>query len=238
MDEQTEVRVLLVEDNEDLQKITLIQLEQCGYVAVGAGTGQEALEILDRERIDIILLDVMLPDCDGHELCVKMRSESIGYDGPVIFLSCLGDGENIVEAFRNGGNDYIVKPAKIDVLKERIEIALSKAKKPEGTTSQKRWFRYFVVDSSHMEVYSVENGVQKEKILLSPKEYQLLESMINHEGEILLYRQLYRDVWGQDDLDDVRTLMVHVSNLRKKIAPENADIIRTIRGVGYLFQDE
>ncbi len=237
MEEPMKTKVLLVEDSEDLRLITLLQLEQLGYDAVGAATGQEALEILSRERIDIILLDVMLPDCDGHGLCVRMRNEPVSYGGPVIFLSCLGDGENIVEAFRNGGTDYIVKPAKADILRERIEINLEKARKPDGG-SHKRWFRHFMVDPSKREVYAVEDGIQKDKILLSPKEYQLLESMIDHEGEILFYRQLYRDVWGQDDLDDVRTLMVHVSNLRKKVSPENVEIIRAIRGVGYLFQDE
>ncbi len=237
MEEQTKTKVLLVEDNDDLRLITLLQLRQLGYEAVGAATGQEALDVLKNERIDIILLDVMLPDCDGHDLCVRIQGEEIGYGGPVIFLSCLGDSENIVEAFRKGGTDYIVKPAKPEILKERIETNLGKIRKPTGNR-QKRWFRHFMVDPGRREVYRVEDGVQKEKIVLSPKEYQLLESLIDHEGEILLYRQLYRDVWDQDDLNDVRTLMVHVSNLRKKITPENVELIRAIRGVGYLFQDE
>lgn len=237
MEEQKKTKVLLVEDDDDLRFITLLQLKQLDYDAVGAATGQEALDILKEERIDIILLDVMLPDCDGHDLCVRMQSEEIGYGGPVIFLSCLGDSENIVEAFRKGGTDYIVKPARPDDLKERIEINLGKSRKQTGNR-QKRWFHHFMVDPARREVYRVEDGVQKEKIILSPKEYQLLESMIDHEGEILLYRQLYRDVWAQDDLNDVRTLMVHVSNLRKKISPDGVELIRAIRGVGYLFQDE
>ena len=237
MEEQMKTRVLLVEDNEDLMQITLRQIEQCGYTAVGAATGRETLHILDREKIDIILLDVMLPDCDGHDLCSRIRSKEVGFEGPVIFLSCLGDGENIVEAFRKGGNDYIVKPAKLDVLRDRIEVNLDKTRKQE-TTGRKRWFRHFVIDQGCHEVYAVSDGIQGEKIILSPKEYQLLMSLTEHEGEIVLYRQLYRDVWAQDDLDDIRTLMVHVSNLRKKVAPENQDVIRAVRGVGYLFQDE
>lgn len=237
MDEQMRTRVLLVEDDDDLRLITLMQLEQCGYEAVGAANGRETLETLNQERVDIILLDVMLPDCDGHELCSRIRSEEIGYHGPVIFLSCLGDGDNIVEAFRKGGNDYIVKPAKMDTLKERIEVNLEKAKKQEAA-NRKKWYRHFVIDQATREVFQVEDGIQKEKVVLSPKEYRILESLVTHEGEVVLYRQLYRDVWEQDDLDDFRTLMVHVSNLRKKLVPDNMNVIRSVRGIGYLFQDE
>ena len=237
MEDKKEIKVLLVEDDEDLLMITSRQIEENGYVVIGTRTGEETIKILETQKIDVILLDVMLPDCDGHELCRKIRSDEVGYDGPIIFLSCLGDGENIVEAFREGGTDYIVKPAKAETLKERIEINLNKFQNQE-IHRRKRWYRHFMIDQGRHEVFRVQNGVQGEKIILSPKEYQLLETLVEHEGEVLLYRQMYRDIWGQDDLDDVRTLMVHVSNLRKKLAVENMDIIRAIRGVGYLFQDE
>lgn len=237
MEKETKDKVLLVEDNEDLRLITLRQLEQCGYAAVGAADGRETIDVLNKEKIDIILLDVMLPDCDGHELCDRIRGEEAGFDGPVIFLSCLGDGDNIVEAFRKGGTDYIVKPAKTDVLRERIQINLEKSRNHDKST-RKKWFHHFMIDQGTHEVYAVRDGMLQEKIVLSPKEYRLLVSLIDHQGEIVLYRQLYKDVWEQDDLDDLRTLMVHVSNLRKKISPDNIEIIRAVRGVGYIFEDE
>ena len=237
MEVLTKAKILLVEDDEDLLLITSDQIRQCGYEVVGVQTGTEALEILKTTKMDLIFLDVMLPDYDGHELCRIIRSDEIGYGGPIIFMSCLGDSDNIVSAFREGGNDYIVKPVKTDVLKERIEENLKNFQITENK-GKKRWFRHFVMDQSKHEVYRVEDGVQKEKMILSPKEYRLLETMVEHEGEILLYRQLYRDIWGQADLGDVRTLMVHVSNLRKKLALDNNEVIRAVRGVGYLFQDE
>ena len=237
MEEETKERVLLVEDNADLRLITLRQVEQCGYDAVGAADGKETIEVLNREKIDIILLDVMLPDCTGHDLCTRIRSDEIGFEGPVIFLSCLGDGDNIVEAFRKGGNDYIVKPARTEILKERISVNLANKRKRE-TAGRKRWFRHFMIDQAVHEVYAVRDGILQEQVALSLKEYKILVCLIEHQGEIVLYRQMYRDVWEQDDLDDLRTLMVHVSNLRKKMGVEDTDMIRAVRGVGYIFEDE
>ena len=186
--------------------------------------------------MDVVLLDVMLPDADGHDLCEEFRKNPIAYNGPVIFMSCLGDSGNIVDAFRKGGNDYMVKPVKIDELIERIEANCANKKE---TTDQDRkvWYKQFMVDRSRHEVYYVKDHVVGEQISLSPTEYNILMTLTEQPNEVILYRQLYNDVWDQEDLGDVRTLMVHVSNLRKKIDREHTDMIRTIRGVGYLFSD-
>lgn len=229
------IRILLIEDDDDLSEATAMGLERCGYSVDAVYTGTEALKLLEHERIDLILLDVMLPDIEGQELSREMRSDRIGYVGPIIFMSCLGDSANIVHAFRNGGNDYIVKPAKIEALVERIEknLANQKSKRPKG----KFWYKRFMIDHSKRVVYSVEGGITKEKISLSPTEYNLLMELTTHVGEVILYKQLYKDVWEQDDLGDVRTLMVHVSNLKKKMDFNGTEVISAIRGVGYLFQD-
>lgn len=226
------MRVLLVEDDEDLSFITAMQLRTYNYEVVCAKCGAEARKVLQKEYVDVVLLDVMLPDADGHDLCEEFRQEPIAYTGPIIFMSCLGDSGNIVDAFRRGGNDYVVKPVNIKELIERIEANCK-------TTGQGRklWYKQFMVDKSRHAVYHVKEHVVGEQILLSPTEYNILMTMIEQPDEVILYRQLYKDVWDQEDLGDVRTLMVHVSNLRKKIDQDHSDMIRAIRGVGYLFSD-
>lgn len=236
MREPSETRILLVEDDEELSSITAIQLRSRGYQVECALNGAEAMEKLLSGRTDLILLDVMLPDTDGHELCRRMRGEEGGYGGPIIFMSCLGDSGNIVDAFREGGNDYIVKPAKLEELLERIHTNLEQGSEKQEQGSR-LWFKQFMMDTRSRSVYRVKDGVSREKLELSRTEYDILLALVSRPDEILLYRQIYRTVWGQEDLDDVRTLMVHVSNLRRKVDGEHRDIIRAIRGVGYLFQD-
>lgn len=237
MSERTSaVRILLIEDDEELSAITSLQLRSRGYYVVCAMDGQQAVERLAEEQIDLILLDVLLPDIDGHELCRRMRSEECSYQGPVIFMSCMGDSTNIVDAFREGGNDYIVKPAKLEELVERIEANLEDRKRNREKEGR-LWFRQFMIDTKTRSVYRVREHVRQDKIELSRTEYDILAALVGSPDEILLYRQIYKMVWGLDDIGDVRTLMVHVSNLRKKIDGEHTEIIRAIRGVGYLFQD-
>lgn len=228
-------RILLVEDDEELSAITAMQLQTHGYEVICAFDGWQAVEKLQTQRIDLILLDVMLPDTDGQSLCKQIRSEKCGYTEPIIFMSCLGDSGNIVDAFRMGGNDYIVKPAKLENLLERIRINLNEAK--EKSDNSRQWFKQFMVDTKSRSVYRVRNSACEETIELSRTEYDILLALIQKPEEILLYRQIYKKVWGQEDWGDVRTLMVHVSNLRKKIDENHTGIIRAIRGVGYLFQD-
>ena len=228
-------RILLVEDDEELSAITAMQLQANGFATACAYDGAQAVEKLQSEKIDLILLDVMLPDTDGQSLCKRIRSEECGYGGPVIFMSCLGDSDNIVEAFRTGGNDYLVKPARIENLLERISANLDAM--PDKTTDSRQWFKQFMVDTKSRSVYRVRDGVCGEIIELSRTEYDIPMALIKNPAELLLYRQIYKKVWGQEDWGDVRTLMVHVSNLRKKIDENHTGIIRAIRGVGYLFED-
>ena len=236
MDENIKAYILIVEDEEDLLTIIAMQLERFGYKVLCAKNGAEAIQILLNTRIDLIILDIMLPDYDGHELCKIIREGELGYKEPIIFMSCLGDSTNIVDAFRGGGNDYIVKPVKIEHLIERIEENL-KRNYVQDKQDMRLWYKQFMVDKNKHSVYRVEDRKIKEEIILSRTEYNILITMIEHPEEVLLYRQLYKSVWEQEDLDDVRTLMVHVSNLRKKIDLNHTDMIRAIRGVGYLFQD-
>lgn len=233
---EEKIRLLLVEDDEDLSMITTMQLKRRGFDVLPALNGEQALKLMQKEQIDLVLLDVMLPDSDGHLLCQSFRSEEYDYQGPIIFMSCLGDSSNIVDAFREGGNDYVIKPVDIDLLSERIKVNLA-ANGSKKKTQSRQWFRQFMIDYKKHEVYRVKDHQIGEKVELSPTEYKLLTIITELPDEVMLYRQLYQKVWGQDALDDYRTLMVHMSNLRKKIDIEHTEIIRAVRGVGYIFSD-
>lgn len=230
-------KILLVENDGDHALAALAQLADPGCEVICAPGEEAAIKVLKRERIDLILLDGTLPDGDGCRLCQRIRGEEGGYLGPVIFLSHPGGGPDIVSAFRSGGDDYLVRPVAAAVLAERIEANLARVKnaKPQ---SDRQWFKQFMIDKSRREVYRVENGQLREKILLSPLEYGVLSALISHQNTVTLYSELYRDVWQQEDLGDVRSLMVHVSNLRKKIDRNHTEMILAVRGFGYLFQDE
>lgn len=224
-------KILVVEDDKDLAMLTARQLEGQGYQVFCAEDGKSTLQILKDESVDLILLDVMLPDCDGHELCQRICSI---YEYPIIFMSCLGDSTTIVQAFRGGGCDYLVKPVNITELVERIEENLKKSR-----GKQMLEFRQFILDKKNYQVYRrTEEGECAEKLDLSPTEYKLLMEFVGNPGEIRLYKELYRAIWEHGEIEDTRTLMVHVSNLRKKIDYQHRETIRAVRGVGYIFFDE
>ena len=222
--------ILVVEDDADLAMLTARQLQSRGYRVVCAEDGEKTMLRLGEQPVDLILLDVMLPDCDGHELCERIRSK---YTYPIIFMSCLGDSTTIVQAFRGGGNDYLVKPVDIEELVGRIEENLQSQR-----AKQLLEFQQFILDKENYAVYRREkDGQRGEKLELSPTEYKLLLVFVQRPEEILLYKELYRAIWEHGEIEDIRTLMVHVSNLRKKIDYQHQGMIRAVRGVGYVFSD-
>jgi DNA-binding response OmpR family regulator len=225
--------VLLVEDDRDISTITKIRLEHAGYETDTAYTCSEALDKVRGRTYDLILLDVMLPDGSGSELCPQLRTLT---RCPVIFVSCLDDSGTVVSALRGGGDDYVVKPIKFDELLARIETNIRRSEpnmeEERNRKSQIRRFRHFSLDTLRRKVLlgSIEAD-------LSSIEYNLLLYMAEHPDTLLLYDDLYSQVWSNDSLGDVRTVMVHISNLRKKIDPDKIGIIETVRGAGYIFSD-
>lgn len=234
--EAEKAKILLVGEDEHLMRITFTQLTDPAYEVVCAPNGRQAMKVINRERIDLMLLKTVLPDGDGCQFCRRIRGEEGGFSGPVIFVSGSDGGADIVKAFRCGGDDYLVKPVGTAVLAERIKANLERVRDAESG-GERRWFKRFMIDIGRREVYRVAAGQLGEKVLLSPLEYGILEALIKHRNEVVFYKNLYRDVWQQEDLGDVRSLMVHVSNLRKKLDPGRTEMITAVRGAGYLFQD-
>ena len=222
--------ILLVEDDQDLSIITHANLTYAGHKVDDAFTCAQAEELLSENQYDLILLDIMLPDRSGDELCRTIRKDC---DCPIIFMSCLEDSETIVGALRSGGDDYMVKPVRYPELLARVEAVIRRSgQRQEEPQNSVRAFKSFSVDTSHRSILR-----EGERIDLSSIEYGLLRYMMDHPDTLLLYQDLYHNVWETDSLGDFRTVMVHISNLRKKLDPDHQGIIETVRGAGYIFSD-
>ena len=221
---------LLVEDDKDLSLITQVNLTHADYEVDSAYSCAEALEFLKHREYDLILLDEVLPDKNGDELCSIIRDACAC---PIIFMSCLDDSKTKIKALRSGGDDYMVKPVCFDELLARAEAIIRRSKAVHSAPAKAlKEFKQFAIDTVRHRV--LRNG---EEIDLSSMEYDILVYFAEHQNELLLYQQIYEGVWDSDSLGDIRTVMVHISNLRKKIDPDKSGIIETVRGAGYIFSD-
>lgn len=225
--------VLLIEDDVDLSYITKYNLESAGYSVETAYNGRDSVKMVKDSKYDLILLDMMLPDAKGTDLCKTIRCEQ---NTPIIFVSCIDDRDIVIDALAGGGDDYIVKPVDYAELIARIEANIRRVRieSKKYTLNNNIRFKQFSVDIDRRVV----KNRRGEEIELSPTEYQLLIKFIKHQGELLLYNNLYSSIWESDSLGDIRTVMVHISNLRKKIDSDKTGIIETVRGAGYIFNDK
>ncbi|MCI9083249.1 MAG: response regulator transcription factor [Lachnospiraceae bacterium] len=230
-------KILVVEDDEKLSFAMKAKLEKNAYQVISAYTVREAEALVRKEQIDLILLEAELPDESGLDFCKRLRKTIFT---PVVFVGSTSDGDLIVEALNNGGDDYMAKPLDLKVLLARVEsnIRRQRAYRKDVLNGEIIVFRQFKVDLSRHMVWKMdEDGRKQKKLHLSPIEYKLLELFISNMGRLLTYEEIYQYVWKTDDLGDVRTVMVHVSNLRKKINYLESNMIQTVRGTGYVFYD-
>lgn len=226
-------RILLVEDDCDLANITGFYLKHAGYEVDIAASCAEATDLINRVEYQVVLLDSVLPDGKGNTLCPLIREKDRLC--PILFLSCLDDSESIVSALELGGDDYMVKPVKPQELIARIQANLRKRQMYEAELRKKEKphrleFGNLTVDTEIREVRK-----DGEIVPLSSIENDLLLYMIRHPDTLLLYDELYENVWNTNSCGDTRTVMVHISNLRKKIDADRTGLIRTVRGAGYVF---
>ena len=227
------IRILLVEDDAEIARIIKYYLGQEEiYDLIWAKDTQEAI-VLSRDWIDIILLDVMLPDGDGISLCTKLRE---WHQCPVIFISCLDDSDTIISALEQGGDDYITKPFDNKILSARIQANLRRVQierhaQVENTMSCKG----FTLDASKHALIKNEN-----EIPLSPIEFRILRYMMQHPERSFRSSELYKVIWGKISYGDNRTVVVHMHNLRKKIEEDASKprYLKSIWGKGYLFDPE
>lgn len=224
------VRVLLVEDDPLVRDVILYYLQKEGsYELSCASTAGEALAQA-RDRFDVILLDILLPDANGIDLCATLRR---WHDCPVIFISCLDDSDTVVKALAAGGDAVLSKPFDTRVLTAHIEAALRRYhRRPTAAASNSIRVGTVALDAN---THVVQKGGKD--ISLSDTEFHILAYLMQKTGEHFTPRELYRQIWGADSPGDSRTVLVHIHNLRAKLEddPANPQLIVMHWGKGYTF---
>ena len=216
-------KVLLVEDEPGLQRVVGDRLRAEGYDVAIVGTGVDAIERIESRAFGLVILDVMLPDLSGMEVCRQIREAGISV--PILMLTALQDVEHRVEGLTGGADDYLGKPFAMLELLARIEALLRRA----GASD--------VVQVGRAQVDRVATRVLRDdqEIDLSALQYQLLEYLIENKGTTVSREQLLRDVWGHKGQSNTRTVDVHVAALRRIIEQDssNPKILVTVHGRGY-----
>lgn len=223
-------RILLVEDDPVIARIIKFYLEQeARYEVTWAKTAGEAIACA-REDLDVILLDVLLPDVNGIELCARLRDWQ---KCPVIFISCIDNSETIVSALEAGGDDFVTKPFDNKVLVARIEANIRRAAGPTPETDGSS----IVCAGFELDVHARlvrKGGLQSH---LSPREFQILLFLMQNPNRFFTADELYRRIWGKESYGDIRCVLVHIHNIRKKVEeePNRARFLKNVWGKGYVF---
>lgn len=223
-------KIALIEDDPDLFTLLSYNLKREGYEIVGQQTGKGALEFLRRERPDLIILDIMLPDLDGLDICRGIRGRQELAATPVIFLTARAAESDRILGLELGANDYIVKPFSVRELVARVKVQFRT--QPAGTG---------VLKAGGLELDAVRCIARLHGVMLSltATEFRLLEFLMARPGVVFSREQLLDAVWGQDRAVTDRTVDVYILRLRQKIEPDpqSPSYIRSVRGFGYSFDE-
>lgn len=223
------MRVLVVEDAKDMNRLIVKTLTRAGYSVDGCYNGEEALDFLAGAEYDAILLDVMMPKMDGYALLEKLRSQ--GMDTPVLFLTARDAISDRVKGLDLGADDYLVKPFDFEELLARIRAM---TRKKAGKRSNVFTLGNLQVDAQS---HTVTRGGQE--INLLPKEFTILEYMIRNQGTVLSREQLENQIWNYERSGSSNNIDVYISKLRKKIDGDGQSrLLHTIRGVGWVLRAE
>jgi DNA-binding response OmpR family regulator len=226
--------ILLVDDEDSVQKLLTYPLEREGYRVLQAWDGEEALQRFASERIDLVVLDVMLPKLDGLEVCKRLRAAKSQV--PIIMLTARDDELDKVLGLELGADDYITKPFSIREFRSRIRALLRRAAvaRESDTVGD-----VITVDALTIDLARRFVEVRDEPVQLTYVEFELLRTLAAHPGRVYSRRMLLESLWGSADYREPRTIDVHVRHLREKLErdPAEPEYILTVRGVGYRFRD-
>ncbi|WHY19163.1 response regulator transcription factor [Paenibacillus sp. G2S3] len=222
-------KILVADDDPHIRELVEVFLRAEGLDEIyGASDGLEALQILEGNNIDLAIIDVMMPNLDGWELCRKIRQ---AYDFPILMLTAKGETSQIVKGFELGSDDYLVKPFEPVVLIARVKALL---KRYQISAAQSVTIGRLRMNRKTYEVSS-EYG----EITLPLKEFELLFKLASYPGQTLTRDRLIEEIWGYDFEGNERTLDVHINRLRERFNQDNYGfVIRTIRGLGYRLEAE
>ncbi|WZL73449.1 response regulator transcription factor [Clostridiaceae bacterium 35-E11] len=220
-----QTKILIAEDEERLRKLVTTYLKRENYKVLEAKDGKEALKIWEEEKVDFVILDVMMPFVDGWSVCREIRRES---DIPIIMLTARGQESDKLFGFDLGVDDYVTKPFSVKELVARVKALLKRS----GQQSIKEVIQIgsLSIDPAQHQVF-----INGQAIDLSPKEYDLLYFMMVNKNQALTRDAILNGVWGYDYYGDLRTVDTHIKRLRKKLE-DFGDTIVTVRGIGYRLE--
>jgi two-component system KDP operon response regulator KdpE len=222
--------VLVVDDEKALRDFVRRNLEVRGYKILTATNGLEAMALFQKEKVDLVILDIMMPHLDGLETTRRIRQTSIT---PIIILTALGEEADKIRAFDYGADDYLTKPFGIGELLGRIKAVLRRARWSEPSTPEERIVRGEIFADLERHEVTVRNQVLE----LTPTEFNLLVYLMRNTGKVLPHRAILQHVWGPEYGDETEYLRVYIGRLRQKIEvnPLDPQYLLTERGIGYLF---
>jgi two-component system phosphate regulon response regulator PhoB len=227
-------KVVLIEDERDIVELVRYNFRKEGFEVESFSRGEEGLEYLRRHPADLVLLDIMLPDRDGFEICRRLRAEERLKSLPVIFLTAKGEEIDRVLGLEIGADDYVVKPFSPRELVARAKAVLRRQTRPAESAE--------VVETRdlRLDARTQEVTVRGRSVELSTLEFKLLHFLASHPRRIFSREQLLDEVWGRDRFVTPRTVDVHMRRLREKIEdhPEKPQYLQTVRGAGYRFSPE
>ena len=223
-----EITILVVDDEPQIRRVLRATLSSNGYGVIEAKNGHEAIEMVIRERPDLILLDVSMPDMSGLEACSKIR---LSFEGPIIVVTVRNSEHDKIVALHSGADDYVVKPFAMGELLARIRAGLRRSSSEEPLPK---------IETPELSVDLEKRmvDVRGERVHLSPKEFDVLRLLVTQQGKPLTHKRVLQAVWGPDHAEETENLRVVINQLRKKIEkdPAHPRYILTEPWLGYRFQ--
>lgn len=223
-------RLLVVDDEWNMRNLIKIYLRNEPVQITEAQNGREALEFIEREPFDLVILDIMMPDIDGWEVCRAIRRKS---NIPILMLTARTDVKDVVRGLNEGADDYVTKPFVPEEFVARVHALLRRTKLNQEDKQRKLVFKDLVIDDDAKVVY-----VKGERINLTRKEFELLFLLASQPNRVFTREMLLDRIWGPEHIRDDRTVDTHVKNIREKFRKKNLsyDPIQTIWGIGYQFE--
>lgn len=217
------INILIVDDNLNIRKLYRSYLERAGFLVLDASDGEDALKILEHNKIDLMIVDIMMPRMDGFQLTETLRTYK--YTFPILMITAKDHLEDKRQGFKLGSDDYMVKPIDLEEMILRVDALLRRSKIVSEHIIK---IKDIIIDEDS---YTVLKG--NKRVTLPKKEFQLLHKLVSYPSKIFTRSQLMEEFWGMDAETDERTVDVHIKRLREKFETWNEFEIITVRGLGY-----
>jgi phosphate regulon transcriptional regulator PhoB len=231
----TQKKILVADDEKDIIELVAFNLEREGFAVLRAYDGNKAWEMVNKEKPDLVILDLMMPEMPGMEVCKRIRRQETTASLPIIMLTAKSDPVDKILGLEIGADDYITKPFHVRELIARVRSVLRRSERRTDTDHREP----FDFRGLHIDFLSYQVTVNSRPVELSSREFKLLQFFTSHPGRVYSRDQLLDRVWGDEAFVEPRTVDVHISRLRGAIEPdkENPQYILTVRGIGYKFAD-